>query len=73
MKRIFGGFDHFWSLHESASHATLSASHCQQASSFHQIVGRPSMIRVDVSSISHTENNEKDCRGGEGAKKMREW
>ena len=43
MKRIFGNFDRFWSLHESASHATLSEFLCQQASSVHQIVGRPMM------------------------------
>ena len=39
MKRIFGNFDHFRSLHESASHATSSASSCQQA-----IVGRAMML-----------------------------
>jgi hypothetical protein len=33
MKRIFGSFDSFWSCAETASHAILSPSLCQQVNS----------------------------------------
>jgi hypothetical protein len=36
MKEFFGGFDHFWLLFESASHATLTTDSCQQTGSVHQ-------------------------------------
>src|SRR5260370_11694430 len=44
MKRIFGGFDHFWSCSETAFHATFSSCRCQQASGFQQHVGDPPSV-----------------------------
>ena len=51
MKRIFDDFDHVWSLHGSASHATrIRIPLSNRASGFHQIVGRPRLIRRGVNS-----------------------
>jgi hypothetical protein len=42
----FCGFDHFWSSSETASHATLSSSCYQQASSIYQIVEDPGRCEI---------------------------
>jgi prepilin-type processing-associated H-X9-DG protein len=47
MKRIFEGFDQFWPILESASHATASLLPCQRTFVLHQNAGRPNMLYAD--------------------------